>query len=68
MTSFNLMIAGHCFRRGRPPEVALVEKNLKVVPPHIVSPAGRSQIAARIAEGAEFLRELRGDSDDFRSL
>ncbi|MFZ0871566.1 MAG: HD domain-containing protein [Rhodanobacter sp.] len=51
-----------------PDEVALVEKNMKVVPPHIVSPAGRSQIAARIAEGTEFLKELRSESDDFRSL
>jgi len=51
-----------------PDEVALVEKNMKVVPAHIVSPAGRSQIAARIAEGAEFLKELRSESDDFRSL
>jgi HD superfamily phosphodiesterase len=51
-----------------PNEVALIEKNMKVVPPHIVSPAGRSQITARIAEGAEFLKELRGESDDFRSL
>jgi uncharacterized protein len=49
-------------------EVALIEKNMKEVPPHIVSSAGRSQIAARIAEGAEFLKELRGESDDFRSL
>jgi uncharacterized protein len=51
-----------------PDEVALIEKNMKEVSPHIVSPAGRSQIAARIAEGAEFLKELRGESDDFRSL
>ena len=51
-----------------PDEVALVEKNMKVVPAHIVSPAGRSQIAARIAEGAEFLKELRSETDDFRSL
>ncbi|BDU21570.1 HD domain-containing protein [Dyella sp. GSA-30] len=51
-----------------PDEVALVEKNMKVVPPHIVSSAGRSQIAARIAEGAEFLKELRSESDDLRSL
>lgn len=51
-----------------PDEVALVEKNMKVVPSHIVSPAGRAQIAARIAEDAEFLKELRSESDDFRSL
>jgi uncharacterized protein len=51
-----------------PDEVALIEKNLRVVPPHIVSSAGRSQIAARIAEGAEFLKELRSESDDFHSL
>ena len=51
-----------------PDEVALVQKNMKLVPPHIVSPAGRSQIAARIAEDAEFLKELRSESDDFRSL
>ena len=51
-----------------PDEVALIEKNMKAVPTRIVSPASRSQIAARIAEDAEFLKELRGESDDFRSL
>jgi uncharacterized protein len=51
-----------------PDEVAMIEKNMKVVPPHIVSPAGRSKIAARIAEDVEFLKELRSESDDFRSL
>jgi uncharacterized protein len=51
-----------------PDEVALIEKNMKVVPQHIVSSAGRSQIAARIAEGDEFLKGLRSESADFRSL
>jgi uncharacterized protein len=51
-----------------PDEVALIEKNMEVVPPYIVSSAGRSQIAARIAEGVEFMKELRSESDDFRSL
>jgi uncharacterized protein len=51
-----------------PDEVAMIEKNIEAVPPHIVSSAGRSRIAARIAEGAEFLKELRSESDDFRSL
>jgi len=51
-----------------PDEVALIEKNMEAVPPHIVSSAGRSRIAARIAEGVEFMKELRSESDDFRSL
>jgi hypothetical protein len=51
-----------------PEEVALIEKNMKDVPAQVVSPAGRSQIAARIAGSAKFLKEIRNESDDFRSL
>jgi uncharacterized protein len=51
-----------------PDEVVLIEENMKDVPGRIVSPAGRSKVAARMAESAKFLKEVRSESDDLRSL
>jgi hypothetical protein len=51
-----------------PDEVALIEHNLKDVPPHVVSPAGRLSIGARSAKVVEYLKSLRSETDDFHSL
>jgi hypothetical protein len=49
-------------------EVAAIERNMREAPSHIVSPAGRSRIAPRIAEEVRFLQDLRSESDDLKSL
>ncbi len=56
---------------GKPtaPEViAILETNLAQVPGRILSPAGRARIAARRAELAEFLGDLKRESDDLHTL
>lgn len=51
-----------------PEAAAWLEKNLADVPPRILSPAGKARAAPRVRELAEFLRQLRGQSADFRTL
>jgi hypothetical protein len=51
-----------------PEAAAWLEKNLAEVPPRIISPAGKARAAPRVRELEEFLRQLRGQTSEFRSL
>jgi hypothetical protein len=56
---------------GRPkgPEVVpMLETNLAKVPPRVLSPAGRARVGKREQELKEYLRDLRAESDDLRTL
>jgi HD superfamily phosphodiesterase len=56
---------------GRPDgrtAVAELEDTLKAVPPRIVSTAGKARMPQRVRELEQFLRELRAESADLRSL
>jgi len=56
---------------GRPtgPEVVpMLETNLAKVPPQVLSPAGRARVGKREQELNEYLRDLRAESDDLRTL
>ena len=51
-----------------PEAAAWIEKNLAEVPPRIVSKAGKALAKERVRELEQFLRNLRAQSSDFRSL
>jgi HD superfamily phosphodiesterase len=51
------------------PEVMpMLESNLAKVPARVLSPAGKARVAQRTEQLQRFLRELRQQSDDFRTL
>lgn len=51
-----------------PKAVTMLEDNLQHVPQRVVSPAGRAMVGPRRAELAEFLKELKAESSDYRTL
>jgi HD superfamily phosphodiesterase len=51
-----------------PKEVAMLEDNLAKVPARVVSPAGRAMMPHRKAELEQFLKDLRRESDNLRTL
>lgn len=51
-----------------PTVVKRLENNLAAVPPRIVSKAGKARAPQRVRELEEFLRNLRAESADLRSL
>jgi len=51
-----------------PKAVKMLEDNLKNVPQRVLSPAGRARVAPRKAELEQFLRDLRRESEDLRTL
>lgn len=51
-----------------PEAVKGLEDSLKTVPPRIVSKAGKARTAQRVNELEQFLRELRTESADLRTL
>jgi HD superfamily phosphodiesterase len=51
-----------------PKAVAMLEENLKKVPARVLSPAGRAQVAPRKAELEVFLRDLKRESENLRTL
>lgn len=51
-----------------PEAAAWIEKNLAEVPPRIVSNAGKKLAKERVRELEEFLRSLRAQTSNFRSL
>jgi len=51
-----------------PDVIPMLEANLMKVPSRVLSPAGRAQVSARRQELERFLRDLRRESDDLRTL
>jgi HD superfamily phosphodiesterase len=51
-----------------PKAVEMLEENLTKVPSRIVSPAGRAMMPQRKAELEQFLKDLRRESDNLRTL
>jgi HD superfamily phosphodiesterase len=51
-----------------PQAVKMLEENLKDVPARVLSPAGRARVAPRKAELEGFLRDLRRESENLRTL
>jgi HD superfamily phosphodiesterase len=51
-----------------PKAVKMLEDNLKSVPARILSPAGRARVGPRKAELEGFLRDLRRESENLRTL
>lgn len=51
-----------------PKAVKMIEENLEKVPSRVLSPAGRALLPVREAELKRFLKELRKESDDLRTL
>jgi len=51
-----------------PDMVKGIENNMTVVPPRIVTPAGKAQIAPRLAEEKAFLDALRAETKDLATL
>jgi HD superfamily phosphodiesterase len=51
-----------------PKAVTMLEGNLKDVPARVLSPAGRARVAPRKAELERFLRDLRRESENLRTL
>jgi HD superfamily phosphodiesterase len=51
-----------------PKAVKMLEENLKDVPARVLSPAGRAGVAPRKAELEGFLRDLRRESENLRTL
>jgi HD superfamily phosphodiesterase len=51
-----------------PKAVKMLEDNLKSVPARVLSPAGRARVAPRKAELEGFLRDLRRESENLRTL
>ena len=51
-----------------PKAVAMLSDNLAKVPARVISPAGRALVAARQAELEQFLKDLRRESDDLKTL
>jgi HD superfamily phosphodiesterase len=48
--------------------VKMLQDNLDQVPQRVVSPAGRAMVGQRKSELMEFLKELKSESADFRTL
>ena len=51
-----------------PKSVKMLEENLAKVPARVVSPAGRAMMPQRKAELEKFLKDLRQESDNLRTL
>jgi hypothetical protein len=51
-----------------PKAVKMLEDNLAQVPARVVSPAGRAQLPQRKAELEQFLKDLRRESENLRTL
>lgn len=51
-----------------PRAVKMLEDNLAKVPPRVLSPAGRKRVPLLERELAEFLQDLRRETDDYRML
>jgi len=51
-----------------PKAVKMLEDNLSKVPSRVLSPAGRARVPERQMELERFLKELRRESDDLRTL
>jgi HD superfamily phosphodiesterase len=51
-----------------PKAIKMIEDNLAVVPPKVLSPAGKAMLPRRRAETEAFLKELRSESDDLKTL
>jgi uncharacterized protein len=51
-----------------PKVVTMLQENLEKVPSRVVSPAGRALVGPRRAELAAFLKQLKGESEDYRTL
>jgi HD superfamily phosphodiesterase len=51
-----------------PKAVKMLEDNLKEVPARVLSPAGRARVDARKAELEEFLKDLRRETENLRTL
>ncbi len=51
-----------------PKAVKMLEDNLKSVPSRVLSPAGRAMVPPRKAELEAFLKDLRRESDNLRTL
>jgi HD superfamily phosphodiesterase len=51
-----------------PKAVKMLEDNLKNVPARVLSPAGRAMVPPRQAELAAFLKDLRRESENLRTL
>jgi HD superfamily phosphodiesterase len=51
-----------------PKAVKMLEDNLAQVPSRVLSPAGRKRVPLLLQELAEFLKELRHETDDYRML
>ncbi|HEY2145588.1 MAG TPA: HD domain-containing protein [Steroidobacteraceae bacterium] len=51
-----------------PKAVAMLEDNLHKVPARVLSPAGRARVPDSKAELEKFLRDLRRETDDLRTL
>ena len=51
-----------------PKAVKMLEENLAQVPARVLSPAGKKRVPLLQRELADFLQELRGETDDYRML
>jgi len=51
-----------------PKVVKMLQDNLDQVPQRVVSPAGRAMVGQRKSELVEFLKELKSETADFRTL
>jgi HD superfamily phosphodiesterase len=51
-----------------PKAAKMLEDNLERVPRRVLSPAGRAQVAPRKAELEQFLKDLRRETDNLRTL
>jgi uncharacterized protein len=51
-----------------PKAVKMLENNLAQVPSRVLSPAGKKRVPRLQQELAEFLKDLRGETDDYRML
>jgi HD superfamily phosphodiesterase len=51
-----------------PKAVKMLEDNLKNVPQRVLSPAGRARVAPRKTELEQFLKDLRRESENLRTL
>jgi hypothetical protein len=51
-----------------PKAIKMIEDNLAAVPSRVLSPAGKALLPIRQAETEAFLKDLRGESDDLKTL
>jgi hypothetical protein len=51
-----------------PGQIKMLEDNLKNVPARVLSPAGKAMVPARKSELEVYLKELRAESDNLRTL